>query len=95
MSVFLKNTTWRIDCKRCEYSLWKWVYLREDGLVGVRYEPFDEFEYDGTDRWHVKDGWLIVTWSSGYSVETFHFARPTDTTAAGKKGSKPVTIVRV
>jgi hypothetical protein len=94
VSAIFDDTDWRIDCKRCKTKT-KYVHLRGDGIVGRKYDLSHTFAYDGTDTWKFEGNQLIISWSLGFSEETFLFVKPTDLTASGTRRGGPLCISRV
>jgi len=78
------ETYWEIHCRRSWPSR-KYVYLRTDGAVGLMYEYTRRYEFDGTDTWRVEGDKLIISFSLGFSVETYSFVEPPYITAPGIK----------
>jgi hypothetical protein len=94
--TMFSDTTWLIGCRRCEQKS-KRVYLWGDGLVEFRYGNDQNFRFEGDDTWRVDANQLVISWCSGFSIETFTFLEPTQTTALGTKSNVrgPLRITRL
>jgi len=74
-----------------------YIKLRSDGLFGYNYAQPDKFTFDGNEKWHVKDGFLYISWNGGFAIYKLRLtSKDTDYLFGTRtKNNEPFTFHRI
>lgn len=95
----LADTVWKINVPGGDPPV-AYVQLRADGRFGYNYTAPQDFTYDEGDTWKVDRGVLVISWTDGYSVESYPLMGGTTKFFGGKtsksfEGEHACTIQKV